>query len=798
MRTPLTALLLSLLALSCSRCDKKTAAADAGPSVAPDAGTSAAAGPAPSKRVTVTLGSLSAEVPVAVPQTPFAAKAFSDTPPTIAWGTLDAGAATAPGWKYLAQLLDAKGTLAVLEKEGVAVDGNRAYDEFFQLYEQNRYRPLLISSEDVNSEDGFVIKRRFLTSLPSVVTADVVLHHLHLFFDYTLAEAETTRLLPELTALVDGLFAETLAQRAALTGTKWARAVDDNLVFLAVAHVFLASADLEVDDDGSEGSSVGVDTAEVARAFTQATRSATPTLLPKGLPEPLAARVTDEVARVLDATAVEKPGVYEYPGDFKEDYSMYSVRGHYLKRTRLQAYFRATMWLSRVLLSFDSELATRGATLLGLASSKGDLLARWRAIDEAVGFLVGPPDDASFRELLGAVAATPNLDDEAAFTALRERLAKLPKPQVQSVVTKTVKGPALEAQGAFHFFSQRAVLDAVIFQSLVEPQATQKTFVRALEVPAMFGSKLAATLLEPENLSRFDGYLTNRSRLESTMPKLLATRAPSEAVAGWMYSMQPLLEPVPAGLPPFMTGRAYETLRLSSYLAGYAELKHDTVLYAKQAVAEMGGPGFEDTEEAIDDRGYVVPEVAVYARAGVVLASLRAGLADRALFPPRLDKPFTRFEALVAKLEAISRKELAGKPLSPEDYHLIKFIGGDLEHFWEETLITGKDRDRWLLLDENNSRLIADVFTGPDGVQHVASGWVHPVYVVFPRDGKPAVGRGGVLSFYEVVAKERLSDPAWRAMLSGDARPKLPPWTRPVFVVDEKARLNRFDSMTGE
>lgn len=798
MRTRLALLVLSSLALSCSRCEKKPAAPDAGTSSAPDAGATASATSASSKRVTVKLASLTAEVPVAAPPTPFAAKAFTDTPPTIAWGALDAGAATAPGWKYLPQLLDAKGTLAVLEKEGVAVDGNRAYDEFFQLYEQNRYRPLLLSSQEVDGDDGFVIKRRFLTSLPSVVTADVVLHHLHLFFDFALAQAEATKLLPELKALVGGLFDETLAQRGALSGTKWERAVDDNLVFLAVAHVFLASADLEVDDGDASGGSVGVDTAELARDFAQATRAAVPTLLPQGLPAPLAARVTAEVGRVLDATVVEKPGVYEYPGDFKEDYSMYTVRGHYLKRTQLQAYFRATMWLSRVLLSFDSELATRGATLLCLAASKGDLLARWKGIDEAVGFLVGPADDASFREVLGAVAATPNLDDEVAFTALRERLAKLPKPQVQSVVTKTEKGPSLESQGAFHFFSQRAVLDAVIFQSLVEPQASQKTFVRALEVPAVFGSKLAAALLEPENLARFEGYSANRSRLEATMPKLLATRAPSEAVAGWMYSMQPLLEPVPAGMPPFMTGRAYETLRLNTYLAGYAELKHDTVLYAKQAVAEMGGPGFEDSEEAIDDRGYVVPEVALYARAGVVLATLRAGLSERTLFPPTLEKSFTRFEALVARLEAISRKELAGEPLSSEDYHLIKFIGGDLEHFWEETLITGKDRDRWLLLDENNSRLIADVFTGPDGVQHVASGWVHPVYVVFPREGKPAVGRGGVLSFYEVTAKERLSDPAWRAQLAGEARPKLPAWTKAVFVVDEKAPLHRFDSMTEE
>jgi hypothetical protein len=266
-----------------------------------------------------------------------------------------------------------------------------------------------------------------------------------------------------------------------------------------------------------------------------------------------------------------------------------------------------------------------------------------------------------------------------------------------------------------------------------------------------------------------------------------------------MYGLQPLLDPEPSGVPGFMTTRAWDTLRLDTWLASYAELKHDTVLYAKQGLAEMGGPGFEDTEVSIDDRGYVIPEVALYARARVVLANLREGLTQKKLFPETVKASYGRFEALVTKLEAISRKELANEPLSADEYHLIKFIGGDLEHFWEETLVTGKEpgRDRWMILDENNSRLVADIFTGPGGVQHVASGWVHPVYVVFPRDGKPAIGRGGVLSFYELTAKERLSDPKWRAMLR-DQRPPMPEWTKAVFASDPKAEVKRYDEMSQE
>ncbi len=781
---------LGVLAVGCSKCGKKELP------VVVDEGTVGAVTP---REGAVQLGSLTYALPVPTPVAPFGTKVFDEKAPTIVAVALDAGALDAPGWKYFEQLFEAKGTSSLLLKEGVAVDGNRAYDEFFQLYEQNRYRPLLISSEEVNSDDDFVIKRRFLTSVPSVVTSDVVLHNLHLFFDYALAQAELTRFAPELEALVDALLAQTLAQRTALAKTKWAKAVDDNLVFLSVAHVFLASADLVADGAAKGSGTVGNDTVAESEAFTAATRRAVPTLLPRGLPAPLVARVTSEVNRVLDAKVTEKPDVFEYPGEFKEDYSQYTPRGHYLKLVPLQAYFRATMWVARVMMSFQTENGSRSAVLLTLAATKGDSLSRWRGITEAIGFLVGPADDVSFGELVPVLAAAKGgvLDDDATFAAVRAALEKLPKPKVQSVVTKTEKGPALSEQAAFHFFPQRAVIDAVVFQSLVEPQVSQKTFIRALEVPDVLGSTLAASILQPDDFAKFEGYAAQRTTLKAQLPAVLGARKSSELVAGWMYSMQPLLEGVPPGAPAFMQSNGFEALRLNTWLASYAQLKHDTVLYAKQALAEMGGPGFEDTEESIDDRGYVVPEVALYARVGVVLENLQAGLTSRKLFPEKLGESFTRFAALVAKLEDISRKELAGEALSTEDYHLIKFIGGDLEHFWEQTLITGKDRDRWMLLDENNTRLIADVFTGPAGVQHVASGWVHPVYVVFPRDGKPAVGRGGVLSFYEVTSKERLSDPKWGAMLR-DERPALPAWTKPVIAVDPKASLHRFDDMSGE
>ena len=43
----------------------------------------------------------------------------------------------------------------------------------------------------------------------------------------------------------------------------------------------------------------------------------------------------------------------------REDYSQYTVRGHYIKTPELQAYFRAMMWFGRITLHFSDDAAAR-------------------------------------------------------------------------------------------------------------------------------------------------------------------------------------------------------------------------------------------------------------------------------------------------------------------------------------------------------------------------------------------------------------------------------------------------------
>lgn len=59
----------------------------------------------------------------------------------------------------------------------------------------------------------------------------------------------------------------------------------------------------------------------------------------------------------------------------------------------------------------------------------------------------------------------------------------------------------------------------------------------------------------------------------------------------WLYTLKTLTQEKPAGYPSFMRNSAWARKELNTYLDSWAELKHDTILYAKPVYAEAGGGG---------------------------------------------------------------------------------------------------------------------------------------------------------------------------------------------------------------
>ncbi len=607
--------------------------------------------------------------------------------------------------------------------------------EFFMLYEMNRYE-----------------------NIPNFVTTDAMLHNYHLFFSHLLKKLETEYLMPELKTLNAGMMQASMKQYEELKGTSWENAARRNLAFFAVGASLLDPA----------------------------------TKVPSAVQDLVSGELAliaehDEIA--ISPVMSMKPTGGDILEDLKEDYTQYIPRGHYTKSEELQRYFRTMMWYGRLTFRQKDADETRSAVLMTLALKEGRNLASWDKIYQTTRFFVGKSDDLGYyqyepllREVYGERVSLRNLaQDQKKWDTFWGEVTKLDPPTINSVpiFDETIQPDRESEIKGFRFMGQRFTVDAAIFQRLIyrdvaeNSQGNRRNLPKGLDIPAAMGSQEAYSLLDEMGETDYEGYPENMEKLRDYIAGLRLTAWTENLYWNWLYTLLPLTWEKPKGYPTFMRNRAWQRKDLATYLGSWTELKHDTILYAKQVYAEMGGGA-----EPEDDRGYVEPNPHLFARLAALCAMTREGLAARGLLDERDKDNLTRLETLALSLKEIAEKELNNTPLSDDDYNLIRTFGGQLEHFWVEALRDENIESRSQVW-QNPSALVADVATDPNGmVLEEATGMVWSIYVVVPVDGELRIARGGVYSYYEFPwpMNDRLTDTRWQEMLQSGQAPEPPAW----------------------
>jgi Protein of unknown function (DUF3160) len=258
----------------------------------------------------------------------------------------------------------------------------------------------------------------------------------------------------------------------------------------------------------------------------------------------------------------------------------------------------------------------------------------------------------------------------------------------------------------------------------------------------------------------------------------------------WLYALQPLLAEYGAGYPTFMTTEAYRTKSLNTALASWAQLRHDTILYAKQSYAKVS---------CFYPAGYVEPVPAFWGRLQKMSAH-GADLLEKTPYPPAhkhlqtMQAGFLRnFAARVETLKGIAEKELAQKELTKEETKFLQELiqlnfgcGGPPEYSgWYPGLFYGPrdDCNKW-------DALVADVHTDPPSegdpgcVLHQGVGNVDLLIVAIDNGKDRMVYAGPVMSHYEfeMPRVSRKSDSEWRKDLKSGQAPPRPEWTRSYLV----------------
>ncbi len=632
----------------------------------------------------------------------------------------------------------------LLSKNGFLVTPS-PMQEFFNIYEINRY-----------------------DMTPSFITTDAMMHNYHLYFDHLLRTLEKDSLRPKLCTLTKTLLQKSQKDYESLKGTDWENAAKRNVAYFAVADRIL--------DPKSETPSIVRNEVDSELQLITAHKNISPSsVMNMGNPDAGPAEI------------------------LKEDYSQYIPRGHYTKSNDLKTYFQAMMWYGRLTFRASQEDETKSAALITRLLSSQQSYDRWNSIYEPTSFFVGKSDDLGFIQyyqlftnIYGSVPALDKLTgSDKQWDAFKAGVDKLDLPAINSmpIYNDVIQPDREESVKGFRFMGQRFTPDASIFQRLVyrevkeNSEGNYRMLPKGLDIPAAMGSETAYAILKEMGETDYINYPENMAKLRKDIASLDTGIWTQNLYWTWMYTLNPLTEPKGKGYPSFMQNPAWTLKQLETWLGSWTELKHDTILYAKQIYAEMGGG-----EEPLDDRGYVEPNPLVYSRLAALTRMTADGLESRGLLTKDASASLDELESLALQLKTISEKELAQEPLTDEEYELIRSFGGQLEHFWLEALKDEGVDDKSAAI-ENPAALIADVATDPNGqVLEEGTGYVNNIYAVVPVDGTLRIAKGAVYSYYEFSwpLSDRLTDEKWKAMLENGKTPEPPFWTK-VYTAPEGA-----------
>jgi hypothetical protein len=247
----------------------------------------------------------------------------------------------------------------------------------------------------------------------------------------------------------------------------------------------------------------------------------------------------------------------------------------------------------------------------------------------------------------------------------------------------------------------------------------------------------------------------------------------------WLYSFFPLLRPAYEGYPGFMMSDAWTDKALMSTLASWAELRHDTILYAKQSYTyETSAPPMMD--------GYVEPYPEVYSRLSSLVRLMSEGLNSRGLLLDRFESKLLGLGDIFDNLTTISIKELENEQLTEDDIDYINWAGYRIANY---ATFNDPEADPWVSETDERMAVIADVHTDPNSGQvlEVGSGDPYTIYVIVQDEkGNLRLTRGGTFSYYEFKhpMNDRLTDEQWQDMID-NIPPDLPEWMTVTLPITE-------------
>ncbi|MGZ5566060.1 MAG: DUF3160 domain-containing protein [Limisphaerales bacterium] len=540
------------------------------------------------------------------------------------------------------------------------------------------------------------------------------------------------------------------------------------------------------------------------------------------------------------------------------DFSQFTVRGHYDNSERLRRYFRTMMWCGLVDLRIKTYAPNNEDDIrqLGTAVIFKSLLDQsgqynnWAAIEQFTRAFVGQTDSmtfAQFNDLLASAGITSpsQVSTFAALTNLQQQLVS-GQLGMQNVRSDYFFSPLNAAQirlpRSFCVFGQKFVPDSWAFSEVTydsirwwPDDGTNVIFGKVvrrkpscLDVAfSVFGNdQVVPNLVDRMNATNGvrwrDGlpYQHNLAAVRNVIDSQVPGTWTNNMYSAWLAAIRALSFPTTDPIyPEAMRTHAWGMKTVNAQLASWTQLRHDTVLYAKQSYTGLSACSYP--------YGFVEPNFLFWSKmktlvdvsyagilnlpsSGTVTVASRDGSFQNVTYDLAVIKSnqlahLQNFANTMLPLQGISEKELLQVPLVSSENDFLKNL---IElHIWYtgERSYTGwypslfyknvyQTNPYQLTLGAGKwDALVTDVHTDPadpflthdpGAVIEEAVGNVHTMLIAVDNGIDRMIYAGPVLSHYEfeVPPPTRKTDADWKATLKTSTKPPSPDWTSSYLV----------------
>ena len=343
--------------------------------------------------------------------------------------------------------------------------------------------------------------------------------------------------------------------------------------------------------------------------------------------------LSNELQSILDATKKEEDYLMkEFVPDssifnelsIKQDFTQFKPRSHYNSDSLLKTYFMWMKFLMKEKFYFsDKKLAIAALIQANNLSDKDK-----QNFDELYQFtknIIWDDDDINIYDLQKYIKSEWWKTDEDIVDwmsdIVQKELMTMKQQNIISTTYETKNNREISEKQAhektvwFVFFGEKTTIDSWIYDQLTawsaEIESTEKpSIVTALSIPTVLSDNtIAGDLVKlwwSKNLSKEHNkwYMKYQDMQKEKIQYFDFTK---NIYHKWIDTLNYLFVRTDQNNPYFMLDPTYKIKSILTYMWSYSELKHDTLLYAKQTSAELWG-GWDECSIYVSPPALPVPK----------------------------------------------------------------------------------------------------------------------------------------------------------------------------------------------